>query len=557
MIVVWTILFGGVVWLVAASLATPTAATLSATGHKVYFAQTYHARFKPVRHAFEYPLFYFGIDLDADDQQSRRGWRSWLWGWGWPALFSIYAKDHLRGEPAAPGLAKSRLTELQQLKSRLLEVLSDLAVPRDEIGRVEFVSTPRVLGYSFNPLSLYYCYHPTSGALRAIVLEVNNTFGERHVYVADERNRLDKKGAGYSHSHTLNRAFHVSPFNNRSGIYEAHFKDPADGPLDVLLNIKRYQQISTSDSGSNALDSKPEALWLTARVSGPSRPLTSRTCLYLALSYPLNAFLTVPRIMKEAYKLAYDKRLKVYQKPGQFLQPPDGSALIRKPLQGYAKWAAVIVRAHLARQIEHSTIALTISMPNGLEHVYEPRSGGITAAATLRVVTANLFSELVKDPTDVGRALLRTFVRGDWTCAPQELHTIVAVFRSRNPEPTDGQRLWESANQTLGPRFAPLLIPTDWRSRFYRATSMATVRLAQRTFSKIANFQIDPYGVERRICQYENECRVGVGKEQDESSKVAAWMADDGVDPEARERARYIVYRKELAAMTAASGVST
>ncbi|KAJ3175259.1 hypothetical protein HDU87_006341 [Geranomyces variabilis] len=553
MFVVWTFFFfGGVAWLVAASLATPSPAALSPTGHKVYFAQTYHARFKPVRHAFKYPLFYFGIDLDADDQQSRRGWRSWLWGWGWPALFSIYAKDHLRGEPAAPGLTKSRLTELQQLKVRLLEVLSDLAVPRHEIGRVEFVSTPRVLGYCFNPLSLFYCYHPISGALRAIVLEVNNTFGERHVYVADERNRLQKKSAGYTHSHTLNRAFHVSPFNNRSGIYEAHFKDPADGSLDVLLNIKRYQQVSTTASASDPSDSKLEALWLTARVSGPSRPLTSRTCIYLALSYPLNAFLTVPRILKEAYKLAYDKRLKVYQKPGQFLQAPDGSALVRKPLQGFAEWAAVIVRAHVARQVEHSTIALTIAMPNGMQQVYEPRSAEITAAVTLRIVTANFFTELVSDSTDVSRALLRAFVRGDWTCAPQELHGILAVFSSTVSEPTGGQPLWKSANQTPGPRFAPLLIPTDWRSRFYRARSLAAIRLAQRTFSKIANFRIDPYGVERRICKYEDDCRAVAGEEQDKFSDVAAWMADDGVDPEGRERARFVVFRKELEAMTAA-----
>ncbi|KAJ3158733.1 hypothetical protein HDU86_002698 [Geranomyces michiganensis] len=533
-------------WVISARLASPSPAASSSAGHKVYFAETYHARFKPVRHAFKYPLFYFGIDLDADDGQSPRAWRSWLWGWGWPAIFSIYARDHLKGEAAPLGRSASSATELRHLKEKLLDILTELAVPREEIGRVEFVSTPRVLGYCFNPLSLYYCYHPTSGILTTIVMEVNNTFGERHVYIADQRNKLNTKAAGYTCSYKLNRAFHVSPFNNRSGVYEAHFKDPADGQLDVLLNIKRYQPLSAPDDTCDTQGSTLDSLWLTARVSGSSRPLTTRTCVYLALSYPLTAFMTIPRILKEAYKLAYGKRLKVYQKPGQFLEPPDGDALVRKPVQGFALWAADIVGTHVAHQMEHSTSALTIAMPNGVQHFYEPPGGGNRPALVLRVITANFFCELAGTPTDVGGALLRTFVRGDWTCAPQELGAILAVFRSPISGLVDDQPLRKNINRASRLSFAPLCVPIDWRSRFYRMKSLTVTRLAQLAFGKIANFRIDPYGVAERIRSYENDIQAGVPEGKSRLAEAAAWIADTGVDPEARQRARFMVMRREL-----------
>ncbi|RIB22145.1 hypothetical protein C2G38_2174646 [Gigaspora rosea] len=71
------------------------------------------------------------------------------------------------------------------------------------------VTIPRFFDYAFNPVSFYYCYDNTA-ALKVIALEINNTFGKIHLYILNRDTRL-----GLDMSFTINRAFHVSPFNDR------------------------------------------------------------------------------------------------------------------------------------------------------------------------------------------------------------------------------------------------------------------------------------------------------------------------------------------------------
>lgn len=88
-------------------------------------------------------------------------------------------------------------------------------------GRIRMLCLPRILGYGFNPITVWYCEH-ADGELRAVIAEVHNTFGERHHYV------LASGGAPlpYGESVDKDKGFHVSPFFNLEGRYRFTISEP-------------------------------------------------------------------------------------------------------------------------------------------------------------------------------------------------------------------------------------------------------------------------------------------------------------------------------------------
>ena len=210
-------------------------------------------------------------------------------------------------------------------------------VPKNEVGDVELVTAPRFFGIAFNPLNTYYVYRRGAKAksLLAVLLEVNNTFGERHIYLCDARNELNNSLPGYHAAFSLKRAFHVSPFNNRTGIYEANIMNPAiANKMGVLLVIKSYHEsvvvqpnIADIDDSNKTQPKKH----LTAGVSGSAVPLNIASLTYLFFVYPGSLLLTSLRIMFEAYKLAYHKKLPVYQRPNPYRSgSSEGMTIVRK-----------------------------------------------------------------------------------------------------------------------------------------------------------------------------------------------------------------------------------
>jgi DUF1365 family protein len=158
--------------------------------------QVRHTRLRPVRHAFAYPTFFLLLPM-------RRLRTS-----PWPALprnrfglLSFHDADH--GDGRADSLAW-----LEALLQR--EGLDGID------GEVWLHCFPRVLGYAFKPVSFWYC-HRADGSLAAIVVEVHNTFGERHCYL------LDEPGVGFGHELSARKAFHVSPFCRIEGRYRFRF----------------------------------------------------------------------------------------------------------------------------------------------------------------------------------------------------------------------------------------------------------------------------------------------------------------------------------------------
>ncbi|OAJ39923.1 hypothetical protein BDEG_23720 [Batrachochytrium dendrobatidis JEL423] len=220
--------------------------------HKLYLATTTHARYYPVRHFFKYSLFYAGFDLDALAAE-KSGFPKWLFGHNRRAIVSLWDCDYLSTLPLhRPDWKDKNMSSLDQfttgslktpsIRQSLLEHLKILGYHSEDVGRIELVTTPRILGYAFNPLSMYYVYKSDDQkSLLLVLLEVNNTFKERHLYLCNERTSMIKTLLGYTSSYSVSRSFHVSPFNNRSGIYEVHILDPTkdSSPL-IQLYIDSY-----------------------------------------------------------------------------------------------------------------------------------------------------------------------------------------------------------------------------------------------------------------------------------------------------------------------------
>lgn len=130
----------------------------------LYTGSVVHRRLRPRRHRLRYSLFYLLLDLDEIDLLSDR--LRWF-SHNRFNLFSFHDRDHGDGQEAP----------LRDSIERHLQ-----AAGLDHRGPIRLLTMPRVLGYAFNPLSIFFC-HARDGVLSAIVYEVNNTFGQRHFYV--------------------------------------------------------------------------------------------------------------------------------------------------------------------------------------------------------------------------------------------------------------------------------------------------------------------------------------------------------------------------------------
>lgn len=163
---------------------------------------TTHVRYEPFKRRFAYPLAQILIDIDRV-AEAAHGCR--LLGHNRFNLFSFHDCDH--GDRSGAALRP-------WVETRFAEAHVAL-----DGGRIDLLCFPRVLGYVFNPLSVFFGYGP-EGELRGVIYEVNNTFGETHAYVA----RVNADAA----PHIAEKRFHVSPFMGVEGDYRFTLQAPAD-----------------------------------------------------------------------------------------------------------------------------------------------------------------------------------------------------------------------------------------------------------------------------------------------------------------------------------------
>ena len=227
------------------------------------FGQVRHVRLRPRRHAFAYPTFFLLLPM--------RGLKSadTLLAVNRAGAISFHDVDHGDGRGADQGGA------LGWIESFLRDRGIDGAT-----GEIWLHCYPRVFGYAFKPVSFWYCHRPDD-SLRAIVVEVNNTFGQRHCYLLDSpRYGVDVDAA---------KAFHVSPFCDVSGSYRFRFlRTRHRGEERTVARIDH-------DDAAGPL--------LQTSVSGRLHALTRPTLRRALWRYPAMTLAVIARIHWQALRL--------------------------------------------------------------------------------------------------------------------------------------------------------------------------------------------------------------------------------------------------------------
>jgi len=228
---------------------------------RIYTGTVMHARHTPVRHAWTFPFYFYGIDLDELPELDRTvkgfGYNRWR-------PVALQDGDYLRG---------NGLSEFIDTK---------------RFDRIILVTVARFMTRVFNPVSFYYCLK--DGAPACMVAEVNNTFGERHLYI------LEGNGTFPLHCRH-DKHFHVSPFNSMDGHYEFIFSEPGE-QINIEIRLVR--------SGQTVL---------TAVLQGNGQELNTAGLWAAILRHPFSAALTFPRILWQAVLLRFRYRLPVLRHP--------------------------------------------------------------------------------------------------------------------------------------------------------------------------------------------------------------------------------------------------
>ena len=225
----------------------------------LYAGTVVHARLRPKRHKLRYRVFSLLLDLDEVEELSRR---LKLFGHNRAAVFSLHDKDH--------GDGKGRLREW---------VAAQLGAAGIVLGqpKVSMLCYPRIFGYVFNPLTVYFC--ADGGVLKAILYEVHNTFGEKRTYV------IPVTEAGGAVEQSCAKELYVSPFMQMDCAYHFHIEPPDER---VLVSID---------------ETDAEGLLLRASFAGARQELTDRTLWRALFAYPLMTLKVMGAIHWEALKL--------------------------------------------------------------------------------------------------------------------------------------------------------------------------------------------------------------------------------------------------------------
>lgn len=254
--------------------------------HKVsiHFGKIIHHRYAPVNH-FSYSTFYLRIPMRTRRLDpallAHHGIADNRFSW-----LSFYDKDH--GDQ-----------ERQSLDwiEHLLTVKNCTGVD----GEIWLHTFPRILGFVFNPVSFWFC-HDSQGLLKAIVAEVNNTFGERHAYLLQS---TQDNSLRWGQDLVAPKLFHVSPFFDVIGNYRFRF-------MQQTVNTVSPKFVSRIDYFQ---DNRHH---LMTSVSGTAYPLNGRSKLRAMVSFPLLTFSVLLKIHWQAVKL-WSKGAKFYKKP----KPPE------------------------------------------------------------------------------------------------------------------------------------------------------------------------------------------------------------------------------------------
>lgn len=237
----------------------------------LFVGKVMHQRLRPLRHRLAYGMFTLLLDIDElAALNARLRWFSV----GRFNLFSFQPADH--GDGSAHDAAGLRA----HVDARLV----DAGLPTG--GAIKLLAMPRILGYAFNPLSVWFCHAP-GGELQALVYEVNNTFGQRHSYLIQVA--PDQRAGGLV-TQRCDKQLYVSPFLGMDLHYRFRIEPPASA---LSLGVSVHD--ADGESAGTAV--------LNARLDATRRPLTDAALLRVFLTHPLLTLKVVGGIHWEALKL--------------------------------------------------------------------------------------------------------------------------------------------------------------------------------------------------------------------------------------------------------------
>lgn len=254
---------------------------------RLFVGHVMHLRLRPRKHQFRYRVFCCWLDIDRLEEtaSSRRLFALDRFG-----LFGFNRRDHgpRDGEPLRPWV-EALLAE------------TGLEPP----ARIMLLSFPRVLGYVFNPLSVYYCYD-AEDRLTALVYEVKNTFGDQHAYALPAG-----PAEGGAHRQQQGKELFVSPFIDMAQRYHFVAAPPGDR---LALRIK---------------ENDAEGELLIATWNGAAEPLTDTRLARRFVTHPLMTLGVIAAIHWQA--------LRLFLKGVRFLGHPGDDAVLTRRRGAEAK----------------------------------------------------------------------------------------------------------------------------------------------------------------------------------------------------------------------------
>ena len=225
----------------------------------IYNGEVTHTRFKPVRHFLKYKTFSLLIDLDEINLLDKS---IGIFSHNKFNIFSFYDKDH--GDRDGGNLKNWVISNLKKFQIK------------EKITNIKVLCYPRILGYVFNPLSIFYCYEKDK--LVAIFYEVKNTFNEQHTYIFKIKNNEEI-------IQKCRKKFYVSPFMDMETFYNFKLLNPKD-KLSVF--------IKQTDADGTVL---------TATQTGDKKEFSFKQLAINFLKYPLMTIKIISSIHYEALLL--------------------------------------------------------------------------------------------------------------------------------------------------------------------------------------------------------------------------------------------------------------
>lgn len=228
--------------------------------HELYVGNVMHERVRPRRHRFSYRVFWVLADIDHLDS-----WPSRLFSHNRFNLFSLSDRTHG---------ARDGSSLRSWIDGQIAEAGLDLGG-----GRVRLLCFPRILGFVFDPLSIWFC-DDRQGNLAAVVYEVRNTFGEAHTYVLPVT-----ASEGSSIDHTWDKQFYVSPFIDADATYRFRIRPP---DTSIALTVREDDQ---------------DGHLFSAVMRGERWVLSTTALLRLFVTHPLMTLKVIAGIHYEAAHL--------------------------------------------------------------------------------------------------------------------------------------------------------------------------------------------------------------------------------------------------------------